>query len=212
MAANNRSNFRNVHFYDGSVLLGGLIQNGSVTEENFLQMLGILLVAKAPIRVQHRTSGEILLADSKSRLQLGIYDIYCDSEYSIEMLELVAYLFIGRIQVTNEPWVHRIQSFNVSGREDSFREGIRARDGKCVISGVVNRMAPFDWSRWEAVHIFPLEKENLWIQYHYGRWITDMDDTVGMSKINSCQNGFLLQRNVHGDFNQYLLSVNPDVS
>ena len=42
----------------------------------------------------------------------------------------------------DELWVHQIQSFNVSGREDAFKEGIRARDGKCVISGIVNRMAP----------------------------------------------------------------------
>ena len=124
----------------------------------------------------------------------------------------------GQISVSNEQWVQRIQSFNVSGRDhafredDAFREGIRARDGKCVISGVVNRMAPYNWSRWEAAHIFPLEKENLWIHWGYGRWITDMGDTVGVSKINSCQNGFLLQANIHRDFDHYLLSVNPDVS
>ena len=108
--------------------------------------------------------------------------------------------------------MQRIQPFNVSGRDDAFREGIRARDGKCVISGVVNLRAPYRWTSFEAARIFPLEKENLWIQWGYSRWITDMDDTVGLSKINSCQNGFLLSRNVYGEFNQYLLSVNPDVS
>jgi hypothetical protein len=75
---------------------------------------------------------------------------------------------------------------------------------------VVNIRAPDRWTGFEAAHIFPLEKENLWIQWGYSRWITDMDDTVGLSKINSCQNGFLLSRNVHGDFDQYLLSVSPD--
>lgn len=108
--------------------------------------------------------------------------------------------------------MHRIQSFNVSGREDAFKEGIRARDGKCVMSGILNRRAPYNWSLFEAAHIFPLEKEDDWIQSSYGRWITDMEDTVGVSKINSIQNGFLLSRNVHGDFDQYLVSVNPDVS
>ena len=81
----NRSHFRNVHFYDAtkpdSAPLGGLIQNGSVTEANFLQMLGIVLVTEAPIRVQHRNSGEIV-SISDSRLQLGIYDVYCDGRYS----------------------------------------------------------------------------------------------------------------------------------
>ena len=39
-----------------------------------------------------------------------------------------------------------------------------------------------------------------------------MDGTTGVSKINSCQNGFLLSWNVHGEFDKYLVSVNPDVS
>jgi len=37
-----------------------------------------------------------------------------------------------------------------------------------------------------------------------------MDDTVGVSKINSCQNGYL-SANVHQLFDQYLLLMNPDV-
>ena len=124
----------------------------------------------------------------------------------------LANLTIGPIQVTNEAWVHRIISHNLTGRDGSFCNRIRARDGGCVISGIVNRRAPYNWSLFEAAHIYPLGAENLWIHNGYGRWITDIDDTVGMSKINSCQNGFLLSRNVHGDFDQYLVSVNPDVS
>ena len=79
----NRSHFRNVYFYDGcnpDVLFGGLIQNGSVTERNFLDMLGIILIAQTPIIVQHRGSGQIVLM-RESRLEVGSYDIYCESEY-----------------------------------------------------------------------------------------------------------------------------------
>jgi len=32
-----------------------------------------------------------------------------------------------------------------------------------------------------------------------------------MSKINSLQNGMLIQRDIHSAFDQYLISVNPDV-
>ncbi|KAF8438246.1 hypothetical protein BGX38DRAFT_1098191, partial [Terfezia claveryi] len=46
--------------------------------------------------------------------------------------------------------------------------------------------------------------------WDYGRWITDIDDTSGVSKINSCQNRFLLQANLHNQFDQYLFSVNHD--
>ncbi|RPB03501.1 hypothetical protein L873DRAFT_1800589 [Choiromyces venosus 120613-1] len=46
---------RNVHFYDASkpgIALGGLIQNVSVTEANFLNTTGILLITETPLRVQ----------------------------------------------------------------------------------------------------------------------------------------------------------------
>lgn len=79
----NRSRFRNIHFYDGTKnnehdALGGLIQNGSITEANFLDMLGILLATEgAPIRVEHRTSGHFV-SRIDNRLEAGVYDIYCN--------------------------------------------------------------------------------------------------------------------------------------
>ncbi|CCX12136.1 Similar to hypothetical protein CPC735_035660 [Coccidioides posadasii C735 delta SOWgp]; acc. no. XP_003071005 [Pyronema omphalodes CBS 100304] len=121
-----RSLGRNVRFYDSSkpsITLGGFIQNGSVTETNFLDMMEILLT-EAPPRVQERTSGHVV-ATTNNLLQPGEYDVYCDSP----------------IEVSNEPWVHRLISHNLSGREDAFRDGIRSRDGKCVISGLVNSRA-----------------------------------------------------------------------
>jgi hypothetical protein len=81
----NRSLCRNVRFYDATVpdvALGGLAQNGSVTEANFLDFLFILLVTAAPLRVQERNSGHIVTM-TNSRLELGEYDIYCDSRCSL---------------------------------------------------------------------------------------------------------------------------------
>ena len=75
----NRSGGRNVHFYDASVpgvKLGGLVQNGCITEANFLQMVGILLITESPIWVQERVSGYVV-SGSGHVLQLGEYDIYC---------------------------------------------------------------------------------------------------------------------------------------
>ncbi|KAG0136014.1 HNH endonuclease-domain-containing protein [Tuber indicum] len=194
--SSNRSHFRHVQFYDPSSsdsnALGGFIQNGSVTEANFLHMLGIVLVVEAPILAQHRISGHVV-SGINSRLAVGTYDIHCDSP----------------VQLSNEPWIHRVILYNVSGREDTFRDGIRARDGRCVISGAINMSAPFRWASFEAAHVFPLGSKNLWIERGYGQYVTDMDDTVGVSNINSCQNGFLLSQHIHGLFDQYLLSVNP---
>ncbi|KAL2114691.1 hypothetical protein VUR80DRAFT_1 [Thermomyces stellatus] len=191
-----RSRFRNVWFLDAShpdTILGGLVQNGSITEKNALEMLDIILVSTAPIRVISRSTERVVSAVD-STLEPGDYLVTCESE----------------IHLSVEPWVHRIISHSVSGREDQFRDGIRARDSKCVISGILNLNAPYDWTSWEAAHIFPLEKEDLWIRYDYCRWITNMDDSVDMSKVNSVQNGFLLQSNIHKLFDQYLISVNPD--
>ncbi|CUS12279.1 unnamed protein product, partial [Tuber aestivum] len=192
---------RNVKFYDTTSpgkALGGLVQNGSITETNFLDILGIVLVVGSPIRVQERESSHII-SRTEVLLQAGVYNIYCE----------------GSIQVSDEPWVHRLISHAISGRENSFPIDIRNRDKKCVISGISNpeiAIQSNNWTTFEAAHIFPLQHESHWIQNNYGRWITDMDDTVGSSKINSCQNGFLLRQDVHTMFDRYFISINPDDS
>ncbi|KAG0126880.1 hypothetical protein HOY82DRAFT_626738 [Tuber indicum] len=188
----NRSLFRNEQPYNAvepsGDALGGLFQNGSVTEENFLHTLGIPLVIEAPIRIQTRTTGHIISLIS-SPSPIGEYDIYCDRP----------------VQLNNEAWVDRVFTQNVIRRERSFCTGIRARNGGCVISDVINQCAPYGWEGLEAAHIFPLEKG-------YGGWTTNMDDTVGISKIHSCQNRLPLCSHIHRKFYLYLSSVNPDVT
>lgn len=98
------------------------------------------------------------------------------------------------------------------GREDSFRDGLRARDGKCVLTGVVNLAAIHDvWHGFEAAHVFPIDKETLWDEYNFSCWITN---TTGCrsAAIDSIQNGMLICPNLHCAFDSYLVSVNPDVS
>jgi len=77
----NRSFLRNVSFHDATnpdIALGGLFQNGSITEANFLDILGILLISeKNPLRVQERVSGHIVFR-TNTPLEKGVYDIYCD--------------------------------------------------------------------------------------------------------------------------------------
>ncbi|KAG0634674.1 HNH endonuclease-domain-containing protein [Tuber brumale] len=156
----NRSSQRNFFFCDATnpdEALGGLVQNGSITEANSLDILGILLVIAG-----------------------------------------------ASIEVIDEPWVYRIISHNVTGRD---------RDRKCVISGIVNFESSIqadNWAGFEAAHIFPLQRESYWIEHNYGLWITDTDDAPGSSKINSSQNGILLRADIHQMFDQYLISVNPD--
>ncbi|KAG0636793.1 hypothetical protein HOY80DRAFT_1003159 [Tuber brumale] len=157
---------RNVSFYDASnpdERLGVLFQNGSITEANFLDILTIILVVEeGPIRVHERELSHIV-SRTDVPLGTGVYHIYCDAS----------------IPVSNEPWIHRHISHNSTARQERFRIEIRHRDQKCVITGFPNpehRILTNNWGFFEACHIFPLRHESHWIQFNYGRWITDMED------------------------------------
>lgn len=105
--------------------------------------------------------------------------------------------------MSDKPWVHQLISYNASGREDSFLSEVRNRDRKCVISSIMNPelyVQSGNWTSFEASHIFPPESESYWVQFNYGCWISNMDDWPSLSKINSCQNGFLLESGVYKQF------------
>ncbi|KZF23834.1 hypothetical protein L228DRAFT_282514 [Xylona heveae TC161] len=193
----NRAPIRNVHFYNASTgeVLGGVYQQGSLTQATIIWILkNVLLIVEHDWHMKNRESGSTIEPTS-SPLTAGDYDIYCS----------------GDIKLTNEPWYARINSFSASGREDSFRDGIRLRDRSCVISGDKNYVYDYGWFYgFQAAHIFPLASESLWVQFNYQRWITNIPDTDTSSRINSVQNGFLIRQDLHTLFDQYLLSVNPD--
>src|SRR5690606_6592432 len=102
------------------------------------------------------------------------------------------------IELNNEPWLPRPITTSNSGREDSFRDSVRSRDGKCVVTGIANRRSA-NWSGFETAHVFPLGSESYWREHNFGLWITDPNAPMGGfdSKINSVQNGFLLRSDVH---------------
>ncbi|KAG0131596.1 hypothetical protein HOY82DRAFT_578573 [Tuber indicum] len=97
------------------VALGGFIQNGSITEANFLDILGIILVfAGSPLCVRARESSHIVSRTDQS-LEAGVYDIYCDAS----------------IQVRDEPWIPRLIFHEMSTREDCFHNNTGNRDRRC---------------------------------------------------------------------------------
>jgi HNH endonuclease len=119
----------------------------------------------------------------------------------------------GTLSVTDEVPVTRITSHVVTGRENTFRAAVRERDKKCVITGLTNskkNIARNEWDRFEAAYVFPLASESLFIRGNLPRWITLRAPTE--SGINSVQNALLLRVDVHRLFDQYLISINPDVS
>jgi hypothetical protein len=84
----NRAAYRNIHICDGATgtSLGGMRQNGSVTEANFLWIFThILLVGGASFSVRHRDS-ERVISPTNNPVEPGTYDVHSDSK-SLAWLE-----------------------------------------------------------------------------------------------------------------------------
>ncbi|EGE01677.1 hypothetical protein TEQG_00723 [Trichophyton equinum CBS 127.97] len=182
-----RSGYRNVFLHIASTgdTFGGFYQAGSITEEVFLWMLqDVLLVAEQPLTVTHRASSRVI-TNTTNVVELGDYDVSS----------------AGPIQVTDEASALRVPSFSVSGRDSRFRAGVRARDGRCVVTGIINIYAQFGaWEGFEAAHVFPLQQENIWVEHGFGRWASNIEN----------QNGLLLKSDAHQFFDAYKISINPD--
>jgi HNH endonuclease len=104
----------------------------------------------------------------------------------------------------------RTISQSTGTRVQSFRNAIRLRDRRCIISGEQAVGAYIDkWTGFEAAHVFPLAYEGYWNDDSYSRWITIPPENGGA--INSIQNGLLLRSDIHQLYNSYDLSINPDV-
>lgn len=99
---------------------------------------------------------------------------------------------------------------STGSRLHSFRDEVRKRDGRCVITGKIALGAYRNhWKGFEAAHIFPLAYEGHWIQHNFARCITI--PAANGDTINSKQNGLLLRADIHGLFDNYDISINPDV-
>ena len=70
---------RNVNFYDGATgtHLGGVKQNGSITNANFFHMLmDILLDVDGIVSIRSRETGQLMPLNT-DRLEVGDYDLFC---------------------------------------------------------------------------------------------------------------------------------------
>ncbi|KAG0636526.1 hypothetical protein HOY80DRAFT_1088307 [Tuber brumale] len=120
----NRTGLRGVLFYDVTKpdeVLGGLWQNGPISEATFLDIRGIFLIVWFPLRVQKRTSSHIV-SRINVPLATGEYDIYSQTP----------------VEVSDEIWVEHATTHNVTGRNERFRWEVRDCDRGCVISGLIN--------------------------------------------------------------------------
>ena len=118
----------------------------------------------------------------------------------------------GPFFVNDEPWLVRTISLSTGTRIGAFRDAVRDRDRRCVVTGRPAHRAEYDiWWGFEAAHIFPLAYEGHWKDNDYRHWITIPAATESAGTINSVQNGMLLESAIHQLFDGYDFSINPDV-
>lgn len=198
MATNNRARAlgRDVVFSDlrePYIILGGLILTRGVTNKGFYRMVSIVLITGSIWYIQ--TENGNLLPDDSQPLLSGHYLIVCDDE----------------IQVNSEPFLYRPISPETGTRVQSFRDAVRQRDGRCIVTKTPNLNRQYDsWVGFETAHVYPLVYEQYWKENNFGQWITL--DTASGGSINSVQNGILLLAHIHQLFDMHLFSIDPDVS
>ena len=118
----------------------------------------------------------------------------------------------GSVALTKEAPLLRALSLHSGPRIVSFRDAVRDRDRRCIISGLpVLRPELGRWGFFEVAHIFPLAYEDLWNKSNYSSWTTIPPANQIDGSIHSVQNGILLTANVHALFDAYHVSINPDV-
>lgn len=106
---------------------------------------------------------------------------------------------------SDEQYYRRTLSVFDTDRDESFRHDVRQRDGRCVITGKVNRSAGVGvWRGFEAAHVFPLALSMIFSSCGFSDIITDSRG------INSPNNGLLLRTDIHQMWDGYDFAINPD--
>ncbi|KAN0071121.1 HNH endonuclease [Elaphomyces granulatus] len=108
----------------------------------------------------------------------------------------------------NQVYHPRTLTLSVTSRDNRFRDQIRNRDRRCVISGDVipeRVIARGVWTGFEAAHVFPLTLNQLFNSFGYNDLLTH-NIPPG---VNS-QNGILLRSDIHRYWDSYSLAINPD--
>lgn len=209
----NRSVGRDVHIYDAKnpdIILGGLILTSGVTNANLHAMIDIFCIFAVSYILQGEDRKVILRDDNA--LRPGKYFIVTEGIYfptQFYRQDITEYEYLGLVTISNEPWLVRTISVATGSRIGSFRDSVRERDRRCVITGHDVLARQGNWTSYDAAHIFPLAYQAHWTQYNFGRWINIAPESG--STINSVQNGLLLRSHIHALFDNYHLSINPDV-
>lgn len=212
MPPQHRSAGRNVHLFDANdrgTSIGGLILTAGITNANLYAMVEIFVFFDSEYVL--RNENDTTVEKDNTLLLPGNYYVDAPRTFLSNKRLYIANLRVGPFVVNNETvLVRTISSSNSGPRVSPFRDAVRARDGRCIITGVAALGAQYsNWRSFEAAHIFPLAYVEHWRNSDFARWISTPPVTVG--SINSVQNGLLLRSNIHDLFDSYEISINPDV-
>ncbi|PUU80412.1 HNH endonuclease-domain-containing protein [Tuber borchii] len=231
MEPENRAGGRDTFIYDSNhrdTLLGGLWIAEGTTNANLYCMVEI--ICNFTDTFDLRDNNEQLVIRDEKPLQPGNYFIVTNVRKQVlrpvattgfAMRDItpsaaLSYhghcsLQTGSITLTEEAPLFRGLSLESGARIVSFRDAVRERDRRCVITRVpVYEPAFSGWKMFEVAHIFPLAYEDHWNQSNYSRWITVPPANESDGFIHSVQNGMLLTRDLHALFDGYDVSINPD--
>lgn len=118
----------------------------------------------------------------------------------------------GSITITEEVRLVRTKSQLTGPRHESFRNSVRVRDQRCIITGVPTLLGTYGWwNTFEAAHVFPLAYLGQWQDNKFDKLISVPPANLSHGLINSVQNGMLLMSQIHVMFDSYCWSIDPDV-
>lgn len=189
---------RDVSFADirnPGVDLGGLVATLGITNAIFHTIVEIALELPAGYSIQDSDGGVLLRDDS----QLGPG----------------RYLILANVPVlpSSQRYFTRALSGTTGTRLQSFKQQVRDRDGRCVVSKVRSLRPQYDhWIGFEAAHIVPLAYASEWQSRGFSNLVSlppphpRQGDTI-----NSVQNGLLMQSSFRQLFDGYDFSILPEV-
>lgn len=171
------------------MIQGGLCAANNLTRAQFLDMLSSVFVANGGFQVRLYNSN-VPIASTNDLLQHGRY--------------ILTPIVSGReIRASDQVFYPRTPSLSNTTRDAAFRDQIRQRDGRCVITGDINyETVDGRWVDFQTAHIFPLALDQIFVSQGFAQLVTH--------GLNSPQNGILVNSSIHAFWDDYSIAVNPD--
>ncbi|KAI5985199.1 hypothetical protein EDD15DRAFT_2476890 [Pisolithus albus] len=194
---------RNVEVFDSEgAVIAGFWQYGTVQWDEFYRYVFALIVTEGAWSIflydlVQRQPGALCPSDAQI-VQPGHYILLSSTGRPIR---------VGLAATLSRPR-NRTHS-NTPVRESHYRIRCRARDGKCLVTGLQTQT----YSRLKVAHIFPRDHDVEWVRRGYPSKVADTADEVymgGGSKIDSVQNLITLRSDLHDAWDNYEFGVNPN--